>query len=335
MAPIEGPAAWRRKALVVLFLAGCLGLVGAIAGTLLTQPGVKTWSAGPLPEPDPARLEASVRWLALEAVPRDFQHPEQLERVALELETRFRTCGARVESQPFAVKGRSYRNVIARFGPEGGAPVVVGAHYDAYRNLPGADDNASGVAGLLELARLLGQAPPSFPVELVAYTLEEPPNFRTATMGSAQHAQSLRAKGQPIRAMISLEMIGYFSDEPDSQHFPVPLVGSLYPSRGNFIAVIGRFADIGLTRKVKGAMRGVPGLDTRSMNAPRFITGVDFSDHHPYWDQGYPAVMVTDSAFFRNEAYHTAEDLPERLDYQRMAKVVQGVWCAVQRLGSK
>jgi Zn-dependent M28 family amino/carboxypeptidase len=198
--------------------------------------------------------------------------------------------------------------------------------------LPGADDNASGVAGLLELAPLLSNSEFPIQVELVAYTLEEPPFFRSEAMGSAVHAASLKRQGVVVRAMFSLEMIGYFSDEPSSQKFPNPLLKLFYPSRGNFIAVVGNFGQIGLVRKVKRAMRATTLLPVHSITAPGWLPGIDFSDHLNYWQQGYPAVMITDTSFYRNEHYHTAEDTLEKLDYNRMAKVVQSMHATILEL---
>jgi len=280
----------------------------------------------------PARLEQHVRYLAEDCAPRHWQGREGLARAGAYIEKELRDAGGRISEQVFEVRGKPYRNVIASFGPQSGPRIIVGAHYDACKPLPGADDNASGVAGLLELGRLLGAHPPAMGVELVAYTLEEPPFFRTQDMGSARHAQAVKVKGEAVRAMIALEMIGRFSDAPQSQAYPSALISPLYPDRGNFIAVVGRLNDIGLTRSVKRTMRGATSLPVVSINAPRWIPGLDFSDHHPYWDAGFPAVMVTDTAFYRNTDYHTAQDTPERLDYLRMARVVQGVHAAVERL---
>lgn len=330
-AALEGGERRRRRRVLLSLGAALLGLP-LLAGFWLTQPLVRTRVVTGVPAVSEARLRADVERLSVDFRPRDHRHPANLDRVADHVAEAFRAAGGRVTEQVFEVPGCTTRNVSARFGPEAGARVMVGAHYDAYRDLPAADDNASGVAGLLELARILGERPPAGPVELVAYSLEEPPHFGTGDMGSAHHARALRTSGAAVTAMLSLEMIGFFSDEPGSQAFPVPFVGALYPDRGSFIAVVGRLGDGGLVRRVKGAMRGAAPLDVRSMTAPRSVPGIDFSDHHPYWDAGFPAVMITDGAFFRNRAYHTEGDTADRLDYHRMAQVVQGVWGAVQAL---
>jgi hypothetical protein len=166
-------------------------------------------------------------------------------------------------------------------------------------------------------------------VDLVAYTLEEPPYFRTPMMGSAVHARSLKQQGHAVRAMVALEMIGYFSDAPNSQSFPSPILKLFYPTKGNFIAIVGKVGQGAVVRRAKRAMRGASALPVYSINAPRFVPGVDFSDHLQYWAAGYQAVMITDTAFYRNPRYHTAHDTPETLDYTRMAMVVQGVYAAV------
>lgn len=299
----------------------------------VTQPELSS-SATPSAERivDPVRLQAHVRKLSVELGPRDESHIENLDRVAAYIKDEFSQTTSLVSEQPYRVQGRSYRNVIARFGPESEERIVVGAHYDSAGALPGADDNASGVAGLIELARLLERQPPPMRVELVAYTLEEPPYFGTTGMGSSVHAESLRKENVRVRAMFSLEMIGYFSDAPNSQRFPVGLFGAFYPSTGNFISVVGRLSDWSLVRHTKSAMRRASPLPVYSINAPSFVTGVDFSDQRNYWYAGYNAVMITDTAFFRNDNYHTEHDTDEKLDYKRMAMVVEGVYAAVTEL---
>src|SRR5215216_6221204 len=178
---------------------------------------------------DPCRLEAHVRKLSIELTPRDASHTENLDRAAAYIKDELSQTTASVSEQAYRVQGGSYRNVIARFGPESEERIVVGAHYDTAGPLPGADDNASGVAGLIELARLLARQQPPLRVELVAFTLEEPPYFRTTGMGSLIHAESLRKENVRVRAMYSLEMIGCFSDAPNSQHFPAGILSAFYP----------------------------------------------------------------------------------------------------------
>ena len=245
-----------------------------------------------------------------------------------------RRAGAEVTEQTFEAGGGSYRNVIGSFGPEGRDVIVVGAHYDTDGEMPGADDNASGVAALLELARLLAHEPLSRRVELVGFALEEMPFFGTGTMGSAIHAASLRASGRRVRAMICLEMLGCFDDRSRSQRFPFPVLRLFYPNRGNFIAVVGNVSGAAIVRRVKRSMRAGSEIPVYSINAPSIVPGVDLSDHRSFWREGFPAVMVTDTAFYRNDRYHTVADTPETLDYRRMSDVVRGIFRAVADLAT-
>jgi hypothetical protein len=234
-----------------------------------------------------------------------------------------------VQDMEYTVWGIPYRNISILFGEAANDRVVVGAHYDSFQGLPGADDNASGAAGLIELARLLSASNLQRSVELVAYTLEEPPYFRTQEMGSAVHAKSLKENGVNVVVMMSLEMIGYFSDAPNSQEYPASIMKLFYPTTGNFIAVVGNLSGFGIVRRTKNAMKNAMSLPVRSLNAPGALAGVDFSDHLSFWWYDYPALMITDTAFYRNKAYHTENDTWDRLDYERMSEVVKGVFNAV------
>jgi Zn-dependent M28 family amino/carboxypeptidase len=308
--------------------------------SLLAQPLVTPVLSTPLPV-DPARLEAHVKKLSVDLYPRSADQFDQLEQAAQYVVAELTASGARVSVQEVVVQDATYKNIIARFGPEQGPLQVIGAHYDSHgdasrermtgnTHTPGADDNASGVAGLIELARLLGRTPQTRPIELVAYTLEEPPHYRSEHMGSVWHARSLQKAGREVKLMLSLEMIGYFSDAPGSQRYFMPSMKYLYSDRGNFIALVGKFGNFAATREVKALLAGATDLPVYSINAPRQMQGVDFSDHRSYWALGMPAMMVTDTAFLRNPHYHRAGDTYDKLDYKRMAKVVQGVYAVTQ-----
>jgi hypothetical protein len=303
----------------------CLSLLAGCLAACVTQPMVRA-----IPSPavsiDPIALERHVRMLSETLHPRSYQHAANLDAAADYVLDQFKALGARSDVQVFQVDGRPYRNVIARFGPDTGPLLVIGAHYDSCDDTPGADDNASGVAGLIELARALTAHPPARAVELVAYTLEEPPFFRTDNMGSFRHAQSLSQQGREVRLMISLEMIGYFRDSPGSQQYPMSALKLLYPKQGDFIALVGAYRDFGDMRRVKGLFKGASALPATSINAPSLVQGVDFSDHASYWRLGMPAIMVTDTAFLRNPHYHQRTDTADSLDYARMAHVVRGAF---------
>ncbi len=264
--------------------------------------------------------------------PRDSENPQNLDRCADYISDHFKKAGASVEMQEFVVDKKTYRNVIGRFGTDKQKKIIVGAHYDSCGDTPGADDNASGVAGLLELARLIGENPLEVEIELVAYTLEEPPYFGSEEMGSAFHARSVASQKDRIIGVIVLEMIGYFNDEPDSQNYPIPILKGYYPDRGDFITVVSRWNQGSWISDLKAGMNGTTDLPVYSFRGPSSLPGVDFSDHRNYWPHDIKAAMITNTAFYRNTAYHTENDTANRLDYVRMGKVVVGVYEAIKTL---
>lgn len=283
----------------------------------------------------PAYLRSIVAELAGEVGARPFRDLPRLAAAADFIESRMAACGLAVSSQPFAYAGRTYRNLVAELtGTE--APqklLVVGAHYDTVSGSPGADDNASGVAGLLGLARALAAAPRKKTVRFVAFALEEPPVYRSRNMGSYHYAEGLKRSGAEVEGMVCLEMIGYFTDLPGSQHYPLPFMNRRFPETGNFIAIVGNRRSAAFTRRMAEGFRGATDLPLSTLNAPAFVVGIDFSDHWSFGKFGYPALMVTDTSFYRNPNYHTPADLPDTLDYGRMAKVVAGVRGAIETWG--
>ena len=318
-------------AIMLVFLVSLIAVWALVTQPLLSNPDIND----SVPAVDSSRLEAHVRMLSETLFPRDHTRPQNLDRVADYIRKEFESAHGVVSDQPYDVGEKTYRNVIALFGPDTKERIVVGAHYDSAGARPGSDDNASGVAGLIELANILGNNTLPMRVELVAFTLEEPPYFNTEKMGSAVHARSLKQQGVEVRVMFSLEMIGCFSDAPDSQHFPTSIIKPFYPSRGNFITIISKFGQGGIVRSVKRAMRSASSLPVYSINAPRLVPGIDYSDHLNYWRAGYDALMISDTAFYRNNRYHTMQDTPDTLDYNRMAMVVQGVYLAVLAMGQE
>ncbi|HME63038.1 MAG TPA: M28 family peptidase [Candidatus Binatia bacterium] len=242
----------------------------------------------------------------------------------------FENHGLIVESDFFSYQGKRFRNVIARLGaPREEAVVIIGAHIDSVVGTPGADDNASGVAVLLECARILSKAKLQSQVLLCAFNLEE-----LNMIGSAALAKKLKAAGARVGAMVSLETVGYTNSRPGSQKLPIGL-SRFYPDRGDFIGVIGNWRSDALLRKFSEAMREVPDLPVETLSVPgngMLIPAVRLSDHSPFWDAGYPALMVTDTAFYRNPHYHAGTDSVETLDIEFMAKVGEGVIHAVTGL---
>lgn len=357
----------RKRSLLKRLLRLCLiavalvAMAAAAAWWLLTYPGVTASALPVAAQPlrgtggvSAQRLQAHVQALSEHFPGRSFDQPAQLDMAASYIHDQLEALGATPSRQPVLVDGQArYQNIVLRLGPQKGQPggdaplLVIGAHYDAVRtngaaagsapdahsHTPGADDNASGVAGLLELARMLVAHPPRQPVELVAYTLEEPPQFRTPQMGSYQHAAALAYAGQPLRMMLSLEMIGYFDDRPASQHYPVPGMTAIYPSAGNFLALIGQLDHFAATRETYAQLLGGTQIDAagaaplpvRALSAPASLRGIDYSDHQNYWRFGYPALMVTDTSFMRNPHYHRSTDTWDKLDYRRMAQAVNAV----------
>lgn len=232
--------------------------------------------------------------------------------------------------QTYEVKGKTYRNVICRFGTKINKPIIVaGAHYDVCGDQEGADDNASGVVGLLELARLLHKKELSRPIELVAYTLEEPPYFRTPYMGSNIHAQSLKENNIPVYGMLAIEMIGYFDDEKGSQNYPVKVMKVAYGTKGNFILLVKRSGYGEFVRNFSSQFNETEDVRTRNIKAPAKVQGIDFSDHLNYWNAGYDALMVTNTAFYRNKNYHQTTDKMETLDIGKMSKVINAIYDAL------
>jgi Zn-dependent M28 family amino/carboxypeptidase len=278
-------------------------------------------------ECSPDRLKAHVERICATPSPRCFDDTATLDSVARLIRQTFESFGYQTAEQLFQVKGKTYRNVIAVAGNAQAKRLVIGAHYDVAGFQQGADDNASGVAGLLELARIAKENEKflKHQVEFVAYSLEEPPNFRTENMGSYVHARSLADSGIKIECMIALEMLGYYSDRPNSQRFPLGILKLFYPDKGNFIAAVSTLGSGSWVKKVKKAINRCTSIRCCSLTAPSWVQGLDFSDHRNYAGFGFKALMITDTAFFRNPNYHSPSDRIQTLDFIRMAEVVKGV----------
>lgn len=292
-------------------------------------------SLPPAPSPlalaDTAQLRQYLQFLTTTPQPRNYQHPAVLDSVATYIKQHLRAAGAHtVGEQPYAVRGQTYRNVLGSFGPTSGPRLIIGAHYDVCGDQPGADDNGTGVAALLELARLLGQQPTlPYRIDLVAYTLEEPPFFRTSNMGSYMHAASLKATGVPVLGMVALEMLGYYADQRGTQYYPIWPLKFIYGSRGNYVTVAQKFGNGRFGRRFARHYHGIATLPVKRFKAPAWLPGVDFSDHLNYWQFGFPAVLLTDTAFYRNRSYHETGDTLARLDMGRLGLAVNALLATV------
>ena len=309
-----------RCALLIIIILACIGL---------TTFGWRHPGGRELAQPrDPGRadrLKQHVIALSDDIGDRSVFEYAQLARAEAYITERFNDLGYSVEKQTYSVYNRPVSNIIAHRRGET-APdeiVIIGAHYDTCFN-PGANDNASGVAALLELAGMAADMRSGRTIRFIAFVNEEPPFFKTEAMGSLVYARRARANNEDIRAAIILEMIGYYCTRPFSQRYPM-LIGPFFPNRADFIAVVSNFANRELVRTVHSAFAAGSDMPIESASLFDFIPGVDFSDHWSFWQYDYPAVMVTDTAFYRYKHYHRETDTFEKLDYRTMAAVVDGL----------
>ena len=276
-----------------------------------------------------AELRKVVQTLAVTIGPRSYRDPANLDAAADFVGNRLAALGYHVTEQSYQAGELPVRNVIAerRGIEEPDRVIVVGAHYDTVVGSPGADDNASGVAVLLELARLHADTRFRKTVRFVGFTLEEPPFFRSRHMGSRVYARALKERGERVEAMLCLESVGYYSQEPGTQSFPWPVfwLRWRYPTTGNFLTIVSNADSRPLQEHIRDALTTRMALPVETYTGPWWIPGVDWSDHGSFWNEGYPAVMLTDTALFRNPHYHRPTDLPDRLDYHAMTELVKGL----------
>jgi len=255
---------------------------------------------------------------------RTFQYPASLAKVLAYMANELEAEGYKTREQKWIADGVEYSNLIASYKPDHSLRLIVGAHYDVCGEQPGADDNASAVAGLLETARMIARNQPDLPygIDFVSYCLEEPPYFGTKSMGSYVHAKSIHETGDIIRGMICYEMIGYFSEEPNSQQFPIPELAALYPSVGNFIIVVGLAKYRDFTLEFHTHMAEDAAIDVQKILFPADIHLAGLSDHRNYWAFDIPALMINDTSFLRNPHYHEVTDTIDTLNFEKMKAVV-------------
>ncbi|HSI34309.1 MAG TPA: M28 family peptidase [Tepidisphaeraceae bacterium] len=297
---------------------------------------------GDLPPITPAEvsladeLKAHVTTLAGDIGHRNVQHPANLERAAKYIESDWGRAGLTVARQEYVAAGQTVANLDTEIKGRTDEIVVLGAHYDSVRGSPGANDNASGTAAILALGRrLAAEAKRAGPfkrtLRLAAFVNEEPPFFQTELMGSVVYARRCKERGERVAAMVSVETIGCYSDAEGSQRYPKPF-SLFYPSRGNFVAFVGNVGSADLVKRIVGRFRKDVRFPSEGAALLGSIEGIGWSDHWAFWEQGYKAMMVTDTAPFRYQEYHTARDTPDRLDYERTARVVEGLEIVIKDL---
>ncbi len=272
-------------------------------------------------------LSRHVEVLSVEIGERNvFRRPEALKMAALYIESCFTAAGHEVSRQTYRASGEECHNIVVEIPgtEEEREVVVIGAHYDSVADCPGANDNGTGVAAVLSLAGVFAGTSPRKTIRFVAFVNEEPPFFMTEEMGSRVYARSCKEKGECIAAMLSLETMGCFSDERGSQSYPFPL-SLFYPDTGNFIGFVANTRSSALLKKVLASYETGAGVPAVGGAYPSMLPGVGWSDHWSFWKEGYPALMVTDTALYRYEYYHTPDDTADRLDYEGLAFVVSGL----------
>jgi Zn-dependent M28 family amino/carboxypeptidase len=276
-------------------------------------------------------LHRHVEYISVKIGDRHLWKEGSLGKAADYLESVFTSSGYAVWRQTYSCYGQSVSNLIAQKTGTAEKLVIVGAHYDTVPGSPGADDNASAVAGLLELARLNQETSSKNTIVFSAFVNEEPPCFGSANMGSMVYARHLKEQGIPVEVMVSLEMIGYYSKER-IQAYPIPGMGLFYPKTGDYIGVVGNFHSSRYVSFFKKKIRQHSNISVRSLTAPEFFGGINLSDNYSFWRHGYRAVMVTDTSFFRSRHYHQVTDTIDTLDFDRMAEVVKGLHHALSEL---
>ena len=304
---------------------------------MFKMPG-KSYS-GPLPPLSDAEavlreeLVVDVAKLAGEIGEKNIWHYENLTAAADYIRNSLTEAGYVVQLQDYQVEGKICYNLGAEITgtKEPERIVVVGAHYDSVYGSPGANDNISAVTATLALARRFTDKRPACTLRFVFFVNEEPPFYQTNQMGSMVYAKSCRAKGENITAMLCLETIGYYSEQPHSQKYPFPF-NFIYPAKGNFIGFVSNLSSRKILHRVVGSFRKKCSFPSQGGAIPQIVPGISWSDHSSFWQQGYPAIMVTDTAPFRYPYYHTPEDTPDKIDYERLARVVWGLGAVVAEL---
>lgn len=324
------------------FAAGALALVAGLVWFLwMTQMPLASYS-GPLPPLSNEqselrdRLSAEVKYLSVTIGERSIHRAGSLQATIEYIRDNLQQAGYAVTEHSYSLEGQGVGNLEATLAGSDTAEgtVIVGAHYDSVPGTVGANDNATGVAAALELARLLQGSKMRRPVRFVLFANEEPPYFQTENMGSRVYAQQLRHEGVRVSAMISLETIGFYSDAPGSQKYS-PVLGLFYPSRGNFIGFVGNPESRDLVRRSVRTFRESASFPSEGVAAPADWPGIGWSDQWSFWQENYPALMITDTAPFRYPYYHTTRDTFDKVDFGKTARVVDGIRRVVEKLANE
>ncbi|HET6886944.1 MAG TPA: M28 family peptidase [Candidatus Udaeobacter sp.] len=335
-----------RRVVVFLVLKriffSALSVVIAVAAVLallwwfgIRMPGKNISKAAPLSPDEVAlreELRADVQKVAGEIGERNVRHYPQLNAAADFIENSFSRAGLHPRRDSYELHGQACHNIEAEIPGTYPEIILIGAHYDSVFGSPGANDNGSGVAATLALARRFAGRKPEHTLRFVAFANEEPPYFLSGEMGSLVYAGRCKARGDKISVMVSLETIGYFSDAPNSQVYPSRVLGAFYPKVGNFIGFVSNVHSRTLLRRAIGLFRQHAKIPSEGAALPAFIPGVSWSDQWSFWRNGYPGIMVTDTAPFRYPYYHSSSDTPDKLDYDRFALVVSGMEKVIEDL---
>ena len=320
----------------LIYLAAAVAAIAGLGWYMIAAPGESHRGAlAPLTAEERTSRELLQRHVsAIASTEHNTRTPERLEAAARAIESELKSLGYEVRTQAFDSGAAKVRNLEATIPGSKTGTVVIGAHYDSAPGAPGANDNGSGTAALLELARIFRGWKPKHTLRLAFFVNEEPPFFKSQEMGSKVYADELLARGERVAAMFSLETIGYYSERPGSQRYPFPL-NLFYPERGDFLAFVANLGSRGLLHEAIGAFRSATRFPSEGVAAPALIPGVDWSDQWSFWRHGIPALMITDTALYRYPHYHLASDTPDKLDYDRLARVVAGLDRMVRTLDER
>ncbi len=336
---LERPSGERFGNLGILRFALCpiaLRSIGMACLAVLTLAPI--CRADPTSQPSlQARLGDHVTHLSVTIGQRNLEHPQSLDRAADYLRDQLKSFGYEPQEVSYRCRGFDVHNIFVDvIGTEKpGEILVIGAHYDSVNGSPGANDNASGTAAVVELARRFKTSRPARTIRFVLFPCEVPPHFQTPEMGSLVFADECKRRGENIVGMISIETIGCFSDEENSQRFPVPQLALLYPTKGNFLACVSDQPSRPFGQRVFDLFRAASTMPVEFAALPAEVPGVGWSDHWSFWQNQYPAVMFTDTAPFRYAHYHKDSDLPGMIDFARMTRVVEGIAKVVESLAGE